>query len=79
MYKNVSEVLTTGGAKTADGFMVGLERGESTLAVSAMPGGWFIQVLHMTLHSFFLIKQCFLDQKLCGFFNRNSDVLILSK
>ena len=42
--QHVSEVVTLMGMKTEDSFMVGLERGQCTLAVSALPGRWFVQV-----------------------------------
>ena len=42
--QNVSEIMTISGIGTEDHFMYGLERGQCTLALSALPGGWFIQV-----------------------------------
>ena len=42
--QHVSEVVTLMGMKTEDTFMVGLERGQCTLAVSALTGRWFAQV-----------------------------------
>jgi len=42
--QHVSEVMNINGTKTEDHFMKGLERRRCTLALSALPGGWFIQV-----------------------------------
>lgn len=46
--QHVSEVMNISGMKTEDHFMKGLERRRCTLALSALPGGWFIQVLFLT-------------------------------
>ncbi|KAG0583072.1 hypothetical protein KC19_3G106900 [Ceratodon purpureus] len=45
----VSEVMTINGTRTEDHFMRGLERRQCTLALSALPGGWFIQITETSL------------------------------